>query len=100
CAGDGRRPPLAVGFTLPVCQGAEQLESARDPVVDTGGHIPALAARVVDEAVARRAVDVDAVIQPLYGRAAARPESGAHRIERTIRNIRVVFNRPAMWPLC
>ena len=48
--------------------------------------------------IAYRRIQVEPVIQPVFGRAAAGAESYSRRVDRAIRQIRFVFNRTAMRP--
>ena len=72
-----RRAPISVPLVFLVLDGSPQLERVGQPVVQLRREVRQVLIVAIDEAVDLRLADVDMVIQPLHGRAAAGAEMGA-----------------------
>ena len=89
-----RRAPIGLSTILAVFDRAPDLETVGDAVVELTRHIQHFGAGVVDKAVKRGTADVEAVVEALHVRAAARAVMRAERVERIPGEIGLVPDRP------
>ena len=90
---DQRRSPIGVTVIVLVLDGAQHLERVRDPVVQLRREVGEILIVAVDEAVDLGLAQVEAIIETIDRRAAARAEMGPIGSERIERSVEFVLDR-------
>ena len=91
-----RRAPIGLGAIFAILDRAPDLQAVGDAVVELAGDVERLGVGVVGKSVERGTADVEAIVEALDIGAAARAVMRAERVQRILREVSLIPDRPGV----